>query len=135
MEQIVYVKEMIENFISNLSRQALFIKHYDTEQIHKAEFMQLLPNSPSVTCLYHEYQANTMYEAYEPFLEWIRFCYIHFYKDTITAEDFLTQCQVYSLHVEPLANYLTSGICKRNEDLIFTELNFETANIFLDFLR
>ena len=135
MEYIVYMKEMIEKFISNLSKQALFIKHYDTEEIAKTDFLQLLPDMTSTTCFYHEYKTGIMYEAYEPFLEWVRLSYLTFYQDAMSPEEFLKSCQVYSLHIEPLSNFIRTEKCERTEDIMTTEVNFERNNIFTDFIN
>lgn len=135
MEYIVYMKEMIENFISNLSKQALFIKHYDTEEIAKTDFLQLLPEISSTTCFYHEYKTGIMYEAYEPFLNWVRLSYFKFYEDIMSPEEFLKSCQVYSLHIEPISNFIKSGRCQRTEDIMTTEVNFERNNVFADFIN
>ena len=135
MKYTVYVQEMVENFILHLSKPALFIKHYGTEELNKADFLQLMPDAVSATCLYHEFQAGVMYEAYEPFLEWVRICYFNFYVDTMTPEEFLKNCKVYSLHVEPLAAYITTGVCSRQEDIMYTEINFEKGNFLTDLIH
>ena len=133
MNSNIYIKEIVENFICQLSKQALFIKHYDSEELNKADFIQMVPAVTSAICLYHEYQPKDMYEAYEPFLEWIRFLYNQHFKDIFTPEEFLKECQVYSLHEEVFASYIRDGVCSRKEDVMYTEINFETTNIFTDF--
>lgn len=135
MDYILYIKEMIENFILNLSEQALFIKHYGSEEINKTDFLKLFPRTNSSTCFYHEYKMDTMYEAYEPFLDWIRLSYFTFYKDTMSVDTFLENGQVYSLHREPFSTYITTGRCQRTEDVMPIEVNFERNNIFSDIIN
>ena len=135
MKYTVYIQEMVENFILNRSKQALFIKHYNVEELNKADFLQLIPDVVQETCLYHEYQAGIMYEAYEPFLDWIRICYRNFYENSMSPEEFLRTSNVYSLHVEPFATYIKTGQCVRTEAVMYTELNFEKSNFFIDILH
>lgn len=135
MKSTVYIQEMLENFILNLTKQALFIKHYDPEEINKSDFLQLMPDLVSTTCLYHEFQRDVMYEAYEPFLDWTRYLYDTFYQPQMTPEEFLKKANVYSLHVEPFASYIRTGRCQRTEDCMYTELNFEKQNIISDFVN
>lgn len=135
MEYTSFIKNMIDEFVSNLSKPALFIKHYNKEELTKSEFLSLMPSHTSVTCLYHEYQPGFMYEAYEPFLNWIRFSYINFYQDKMSPEDFLRRCKVYSLHLEPLSSYISSGECTRTEDIMYTELTFEKSNFLSDIVN
>lgn len=135
MKYTVYIQEMVENFILNLSKQALFIKHYNLEELNKAEFLQLIPDVVRGTCLYHEYHAGIMYEAYEPFLDWIRLCYQEFYQDSMSPEEFLRTSDVYSLHIEPFASYIRTGECVRTEAVMYTELNFEQINFSNDILH
>lgn len=135
MKYTVYIQEMVENFILNLSKQALFIKHYNKEELNKADFLQLMPDLVPATCLYHEYQQGILYEAYEPFLDWIRLCYYNFYQNQLSPEEFLRSSGVYSLHIEPLATYIRTGQCIRTEEIMYTEINFERSNIFSDIIH
>ena len=132
MKYATYVQDMVKSFILNLSKQALFIKHYDQEELNKAEFLQLIPEVSSMDCFYHEYQEGVLYEPYEPFLEWIRYSYHTYYQKQYTPEEFLRACDVYSLHIEPLASYIKDGCCVRTEEIMFTEISFEQQNFLTD---
>ena len=135
MKYTEQVQQMLENYILHLSKPALFIKHYDIEDFNKADFIQLLPEVSSVECMYHKYTAGDLYEAYEPFLNWIREFYQKYYANTQTAEDFLKACNIYSLHVEPFATYLRDAYCQRKEDVMYKEINFEKHNIITDLIH
>ena len=135
MEYIVNIQEMIENFIASLSRQALFIKYYDNEKINKADLLGLIPEQLPAVCYYHEYQSDVICDCYDPFFNWIRLSYINFYQDTMTPEEFLEDCKVYSLHIEPFAAYIRDGQCQRTEDIMSVEVNFEYKNVFLDIIH
>lgn len=135
MKQIIYIQEIIENFIANPTKQALFIKHYNTQEIKKSDLLELMPHHMSAVCYYHEYLADVSFEAYEPFLAWIRSCYVNFYQNSMTATEFLRECNVYSLHLEPFSTYIETGHCKRTEDIMSIEVKFETAHIFTDILN
>lgn len=135
MKYLIYIQELIENFITSLSKQALFVKHYDNEEVSKADLLGLMPEYISATCYYHEYQSDVLCDAFEPFFNWIRLSYINFYQTSKTPEEFLQDCEVYSLHIEPLAAYIRSGLCQRTEDIMTVEVNFEHKNFFLDIIR
>ena len=135
MNQIIYIQEIIENFIANPTKQAVFIKHYNAQEISKSDLLKLMPEHMAAVCYYHEYMADTSFEAYEPFLTWIRSCYINFYQDSMTATDFLRECNVYSLHLEPFSSYIETGQCKRTEEIMPIEVKFEKSNIFATLQR
>ena len=84
--------------------------------------------------LYHEYAMHDMHSSYAPFLEWIRLCYDMYYKDTMTAEDFLRKCSVYSMHIETLANFIRDDLCSRKEDAMYFEIQYETHRMIQDIL-
>lgn len=135
MKYLIYIQEMIENFIASLSKQALFVKHYDNEEVGKADFLGLMPKQLPAVCYYHEYHPDLTCDAYEPFFKWIRLSYINFYQETMTPEEFLENCNVYSLHIEPFATYIRDGQCHRTEDIMSVEVNFERKNIFSDIIQ
>lgn len=131
----VYIQQMIENFIKTLSKPVLVIKHYNVQQPSKSDFLKLLPNDTDASCVYHEYQPDSLYEAYEPFLDWIRLFYVNFYQDHMSLEHFLKTCHIYSLHREIFSSYIQTGTCTRTEEIMYTELNFERSNFFTDIIH
>lgn len=135
MEQRNYIRDMIQKFVVDLSKPALFIKHYNKHELTKTDFLPLISAASPATCLYHEYESSQMCQAFEPFLDWIRRFYYDFYKDTHSPEDFLKECAVYSLHIEPLASYITTGICVRTEDVMYQEIGFEKSCFQTDIIN
>ena len=67
MKYIVNIHEMIENFITSLSKQALFVKYYDNEKVNKAELLGSIPEQLPAVCYYHEYQSDITCDCSEPF--------------------------------------------------------------------
>lgn len=130
-----HIRETIEHFMTSLSKQALFIKHYDCEEANKANLLGLIPEHLPASSYYHEYQPDVLYDAYEPFFNWIRLSYLNFYQEAMTPEEFLKDCNVYSLHIEPFAAYIENGLCRRTEDIMSVEVNFERKHFFSDILQ
>ena len=73
--------------------------------------------------VWHEYDGNSIVGAYEPFLDVICEMYRKYINEDF--DDFLTQCEVYELHREVLKMYYETGICKRNEDVLVDEVDYE----------
>lgn len=135
MEYTIYIRQTIESFFKELSKPVLVIKHYNIQQPTESDLLQLLPVDTATFYMYHEYQPDFLYEAYEPFLDWIRLFYINFYQNHMSLDTFLQTCQVYSLHREIFSSYITTGRCVRTEEIMYTELNFERKNFFQDIIQ
>ena len=73
--------------------------------------------------VWHEYDPNSIVGAYDPFLDIICQMYRKYINEDF--DDFLTQCEVYELHREVLKMYYETGICKRCEDVLVDEVNYE----------
>ncbi len=129
MEFKNYVQEVTATFLEKQNRRAIFIKHYNTLHISMEEMLTYVKNREDRVYLYHEYAMNSMHSAYEPFLEWIGECYVKFYREQMTPEEFLTACEVYPMHIEPLAGFLRDGRCRRTEDVLYFEIAYETARM------
>lgn len=129
MEFKDYVQEVTATFLEKQNRRAIFIKHYNTLHISMEEMLTYAKNTGNMVYLYHEYAMNSMHSAYEPFLEWIRECYGRFYRERMTPEEFLAVCEVYRMHIEPLAGFLKDGRCQRTEDVLNFEIAYETSRM------
>lgn len=129
MDFKTYVQSVISAYIEKDNKNVIFIKHYNTLDISKEEIMECINDTGEKFFLYHEYPMNSMHEPYAPFLEWIRLCYEKYYKDTMSVEDFLRECKVYPMHIEPFAGYIAHNVCTRHEDIFPFEIAFEKERI------
>lgn len=129
MEFKTYVQNIAAVYVEKQNRKAVFVKHYNTLDISREEMLAYVTDTKDTVILYHEFEVNGMHTAYEPFLEWISKCYDQYYKHDMTAEDFLEQCQVYSMHIEPLAGYINNTLCTRKEDVLHFETQYEAGRM------
>ncbi len=74
-----------------------------------------------------EYTSEDIVGAYDPFLDII--CQMH--KEYIKGDfdEFLTQCKVYELHREVLNSYYETGVCKRQENVLLDEVEYEQGRM------
>lgn len=129
MEFKTYVQNIVAVYVEKKNRKAVFVKHYNTLDISREEMLAYVTDAKETVFLYHEYAVNDMHAAYEPFLEWIRQCYDLYYKHIMATEDFLEQCQVYPMHIEPLAGFINDNLCKRKEDVLHIETQYESSRM------
>lgn len=121
-----FVQNAVASYVSKKSKGTLFIKHYNTLDINKDDILAQVNLPEDKVCLYHEYAMHEMHSSYDPFLMWIRYLYDTYYKSTMTVEDFLRKCGVYSMHIEPLAGFIRNDSCSRTEDVLYFEIEYET---------
>ncbi len=134
MEFKTYVQSAVASFISRGTKSSIFIKHYNTLDITQNDLLEHVEERDNYTILYHEYEMHEMHSSYAPFLQWIQKCYNDFYKDQMTAEEFLRTCGVYPLHVEPLAGFIMNNECTRHDDVLYFEIGYENERIPKDIL-
>ena len=129
MEFRLYVKKTVSSFVKNPQQKAIFVKHYNTLDISQEEILDYVDKKERSNFWHHEYALNEMHSAYEPFLGWISECYHQYYEDDMFINTFLEKCNVYSMHIEPLAEYILRGNCKRTEEVIYAETDYETRQM------
>lgn len=129
MEFRYYVQKTVSTFVENPQQKAIFVKHYNTLDISGEEILAYVDIKDRKNFWHHEYCLNNMHSAYEPFLGWIKECYHKFYEKTMSVNTFLEQCNVYSMHIEPLAGFILNGVCKRTEEVIYAEIEYETQQM------
>ena len=134
MDFKTYVKNVIASYVEKQNSKVIFIKHYNTLDITKNEILADIDKANDKTFLYHEYEMHIMHGTFAPFLQWIQKCYNDFYKDQMTAEEFLRTCGVYPLHVEPLAGFIMNNECTRHDDVLYFEIGYENERIPKDIL-
>lgn len=125
-EYVDYIPNLIDYMLSNMESSdsnIMIIKHYNTFDL-KADFIEELSKSREQACfLYHSFEADDMLSAYEPFIQWIRELYYENPEESL--EHFFERCNVYLLHRPIFLSYFQTGVCKREEDLLFIEYEFE----------
>lgn len=129
MDYKTYVQTVVAAYAGKQDKNIVFIKHYNTLDISEEEILAHVDDRRDDFFLYHNFDMHVMHDAYEPFLDWIRRCYERYYKDSMSAEDFLSRCGVYPMHIEPLSGYITNGICTRREDVFSFEIIFENEKM------
>ncbi len=124
----LYTRKIVDSIIHGLEQHhssILFVKHYNTLNV-PVDAIQVAVDkcSGNIELLYHEFAANKMQEAYEPFLGWIKKLYFKFYVNT-PIDDFLEQADVYYLSRSTIKSYISTGECDREEEIIVGEVEYE----------
>ena len=134
MDFKTYVQSVVASYVEKQNKNIIFIKHYNTLDITKNEILAKVDKTDDKIFLYHEYAMHDMHSSYAPFLQWIRQCYERYYKDTVTVEEFLRKCGVYSMHIETLASLIREDFCSRKEDVMYFEIQYETYRMMRNIL-
>lgn len=127
MNHTTYIKNLLESFVKDTGKlidRTMFIKHYSTFNITLEEIENMVCEEYRAGLLYHRYAKNDIKEPYEPFISGIRYYYRKFFSGC-TVEEFIDQCNVYSLHKEILISYLKTGRATRHELMITSEIQYE----------
>ena len=96
----VYIQKILTSIISNYNTKDdnfVFIKHYNNLGFSGYDIVNMLSGNKDVYLLCHEFSRSHMQEPYEPFLGWISDIYYNLYANTMTVEEFIDSCNVYSL--------------------------------------
>lgn len=134
MDFKTYVQSVVASYVEKQNKNIIFIKHYNTLDVTEDEILAQVSKTSSKVFLYHEYAMHDMHSSYAPFLQWIRQCFNSYYKDKMTVEDFLRKCNVYSIHIEPLAGFIREDHCSRKEDVLYFEIQYETYRMLQNIL-
>ncbi len=132
MDFKMYVQSVVASYVEKQNKNVIFIKHYNTLDITKSEILADVEETGDKVFLYHEYAMHEMHSTFAPFLQWIRKCYNTYYKSSMSVEDFLKNCHVYSMHIEPLAGFILNNKCTRKEDILHFEIQYETIRMVQD---
>lgn len=124
----LYTRKIVDSIIHGLEQKhssILFVKHYNTLNVPVEDIQTAVSESSAkIELLYHEFNAGKMQDAYEPFLGWIKQLYFRFYYHIPVAE-FLEQANVYYLSRSVFESFILSGQCKRTEEMITVEVDYE----------
>ncbi|MCR5607592.1 MAG: GGDEF domain-containing protein, partial [Lachnospiraceae bacterium] len=78
-----------------------------------------------IVVLDYDFKEYLIQGAYAPALEWIRIIYNQYLKDTMTVEELVDSCGVYSLHKKIFITFIKTGIAVRQEEVVFPEIEYE----------
>ena len=124
----LYTRKIVDSIIHGLEMKhssVLFVKHYNTLNVPIDNIQEAVEGSKKkIELFYHEFSSAKMQEAYEPFLGWIKQIYFRFYYD-VPVNEFLEAADVYYLARSALESYILTGKCKRTEDMIVVEAEYE----------
>ena len=126
-----YVYKFISQLAENLplkTNHYLFIKHYNPVLLTEEMLAPSIAGYSDILLLCHEFNASQMQSSFEPFFIWIRDLYFTYYQD-MTPEDFVDACNVYPLHKPLFISYLKEEYCRRHEDIILCEINYERTRM------
>lgn len=121
-----YYNEVIEQIMSSIGNTAhnIALIHYSNDySIWDFENVNCYSGQPDVFFYCYEYSYNEIAEGYEPYLTIIKQMFTKYYRGTF--EDFLDECNVYQLHRPVFKSYFMTGCCKREEDFLADEAEYE----------
>lgn len=119
------IDRMINELIKrgeNSKDKALFIRHYDAYSID-AEFAREIVEKAGLSFFAHKYSLHDIQSAFDPFLEWTKEMWKQSGEES--ALEFLKKCNVYPLHYGIFQSYFETGRCKRHEDVLYHEIEYE----------
>ena len=129
-EYMDYIPNLLDSMLSKFEvsdSNIMIIKHYNTFDL-KADYIDELAKARNQACfLYHSFEADDMLGAYEPFIQWIRELYYESPDESL--DHFFEACNVYLLHRPTFRSYFETGVCKREEELLFIEYEFERKRL------
>ena len=122
-EQIFKLIDSVEQNIMDSESKVILIKHYNSIDLKQEVVDKIFESKKEVKYVYHEFDSSKMSKPYEPFLTFIKNTFDKNYNMTI--DQFLDECQVYELHKSVIKSYFETGICKRNDEVLVSEYQYE----------
>ena len=123
-------KEHLSSLIDSVAQKlvvdgatAVLIKHYNSLDLTE-EKVESVFSQKKIRYVYHEFDGSVMVEAYEPFLSSIKNIFYSEYNMSI--DEFLEKCGVYQLHRSVIKSYFETGICKRADEVLINEYQYES---------
>ena len=121
-----YISNLINSVTQNLTvaeTGVILIKHYNSLDLKQEIVEECLSDKKGFKYVYHEFDCSVMADPYEPFLSCIKNIFDEEYNMTI--DDFLDKSGVYELHKSVIKSYFETGICKRADEVLVSELKYE----------
>lgn len=123
------IQKMINELIHRGSESKIkvqFVRHYNDFSI-EPEYVKDVIEESGFLFFFHEFSLENMQSAYEPILDWIKVMIDH--RGDMEVRDFLKKCEVYPLHYDIIESFYFSGECKRKEDILLHELEYEQSRM------
>lgn len=124
---------MIERYYNNAIEQVwgdigkahynyILLRYRNDFSVQNLESVSCLKGRDDVFFACHEFEYDEIPGAYEPYLSIVRRIVN---RENIDLDKFMDKCDVYNRHRLIISSYLTTGICKREEDIILGEVDYE----------
>ena len=135
-------KKDVNSLVASLMNDAyektgklLFIKYSNTFTIKYEDVLVASnDNENAVQTLYHEFKPGMMQAGYAPLMDWIGALYKRYFSD-IDYATFLSDCDVYPLHINVFKTYYECGTCRRIETIVRNEAEFEHKQFISDIIK
>ena len=125
---------MIERYYNNAIEQVwgdigksghnyMFLRYNNDFSVQGLESVTGLKGQAGVFFACHEFEHDEMPSAYEPYLSIVR--QMATASKELDWDEFMEECDVYSLHRPIISSYFKTGVCKREEDIILGEVAYE----------
>ena len=127
-----YIDTFSETLLNSLRRSGsdckriYIIKHYNTFDLREEDIEHR--KNDSLNVYYHNFNGSDMTDAFEPFLGAIKDMYNKYYANDMRfngIDGFLSVCDIYPLHRSIFKSYFEIGVCRRYEDMIACECEYE----------
>lgn len=131
-----YIPNLIDSMLLNLEvsdSNFLLIKHYNTFDLTKEYVNEIALANPKQRFLYHSFDAGSMLGAFEPFVEWIKQLFYELSDESL--DSFFEESRVYALHRPIFKSFFETGVCKRKEEILVTEVEFEKRMFIEEIIR
>lgn len=123
------MKKLVSSLVNgaeNLGHDAMVIRCNNSGKIAK-DIIDECEQEHKTKVLFHEFSADLMTDAYEPFLEWVKQLYEE--SGALSPEEFLEKCHIYPLHRDMFCGYLKTGVCVRKESIIMSEIQYDKHKV------
>ena len=122
-EQISKLIDSVAQDITNSESRVILVKHYNSLELEQKIVDEVFADKEGIKYVYHEFDSSVMAKPYEPFMAFIKNI---FYKEyNMTIDQFLDECGVYELHKSVIKFYFETGICKRDDEALVSEYQYE----------
>ena len=130
-EYSLYLESLAQKIMGTMSTRnnnVFVIKHYNTFEILESAVKELESKYKDCNVFFKSFKGSGMVDAYDPFLYVIQQMYIRYYSDQ-SVKDFVAGFPIYSLHRSIFESYIADGNCRREEDLILSEVEYEREEL------
>ena len=109
--------------IGNTPHNSILVRYSNNFSIWDLESVTCFREQNDVFFACHEFSYNEIAGGYEPYLRIIRHMFQRYGDGDF--ETFMEECDVYKLHRPVLQSYFDTGFCKRTEDILADEVEYE----------